>query len=69
VDTGAYGGPVYGELLVGVVVVAIEIVMRANTVAMTGSPIVRGIYMSSNESGGVTFGFLSEGNFYRKLTG
>jgi hypothetical protein len=62
VDTGAYGGPVYGGVLVGVVVVAIEIVMRDNTVAMTGSPIVRGIYMSRNESGGVTFGFLSEGN-------
>jgi hypothetical protein len=62
VETGVYGGPVYGRLLVKVVVVAIEVAMRANTVPITRRPIVGGIYMSSSESRGVIFGFLSEGN-------
>jgi hypothetical protein len=32
--------------------VAIEVAMRANTVAIMGNPIVRGIYISSSESVG-----------------
>jgi hypothetical protein len=62
VETGVYGGPVYGELFVGVVVVAIEDAMRANTAAMTWSPIVGGIYTSSSEPEGVIFTFLNDGN-------
>jgi hypothetical protein len=65
VETGAYGGPVYGGLLVKVVFVAIEVAMRANTVAMTESTIVQDIYMSSRESEGVNFPFLIDGNSKR----
>jgi hypothetical protein len=62
VETGAYGGPVYDELLVKVVVVAIEVAMRANTVAMTRSAIVCGINMSNTESVSVVVALLNEGN-------